>query len=326
MKPFLVVNPHSAGGWTGRHFDRVLREVRAGLGEVEWAFTLAPGDGGRLAREAFALGRRLIIAVGGDGTASEVLDGLAASGATKDPELEVGFIPRGTGGDLRRSLGLSDEVGRAVRALASGETRAVDLGRATLVGRDGQPLVRHFANVATCGVSAVVAANVNAGHRFGSGSLTFFLATVRALLQWSDRRVRWRTDGGAWREDRIAALSACNGRFFGGGMKVAPDARLDDGRLDVVVWKGYTVLDLMVQRRKLYDGRHVWLDKTEVRRVRELEVEPVDAEPVLLDLDGEQPGFLPAKLTVLPGAVRVRVGGRQAKDGAPPSPAHPQRQ
>lgn len=310
MKPFLVVNPHSAGGWTGRHFDRILREVRASVGEVEWAFTQTSGDGARLAREAFALGRRLIVAVGGDGTASEVIDGLAGSGATADPALEVGFIPHGTGGDLRRSLGLSDDVRRAARALAHPGTTRIDLGRAELVGNGGAPFVRHFVNVATCGVSAVVAANVNAGRRFVSGRLTFFVASARAMLSWSDRLVRWRADGGPWREDRITALSCCNGRFFGGGMKVAPDARLDDGRFDLVLWKGYGALDLALQRRKLYDGRHVLLPKTEVLRVGELELGAPAGEALRLDLDGEQPGRLPARLTVLPGALRVRVGRR----------------
>ena len=307
MKPFLVVNPHSAGGWTGRHFDRILREVRAAVGEVEWAFTLSAGDGARLAREAYVLGRRFIVAVGGDGTASEVIDGLAAAGVTADPSLEVGFIPHGTGGDLRRSLGLSDDVRRA---LAHPRTMVIDLGRAELVGNGGAPFVRHFVNVATCGVSAVVAANVNSGRRLVSGKLTFFIASARAMLSWSDRLVRWRADGGAWREDRITALSCCNGRFFGGGMKVAPDARLDDGRFDLVLWKGYGALDLALQRRKLYDGRHVSLPKTEVLRVRELELVPLGGGALPLDLDGEQPGRLPAKVTVLPGALRVRVGGR----------------
>jgi YegS/Rv2252/BmrU family lipid kinase len=310
VKPFLVVNPHSAGGWTGRHFDRILREVRATVGEAEWAFTLSAGDGARLAREAYGAGRRLIVAVGGDGTASEVIDGLAAAGATADPSLEVGFIPHGTGGDLRRSLGLSDDVRSAARALADPTTRAIDLGRAELVGNGGAPFVRHFANVATCGVSAVVAANVNAGRRFVSGKLTFFVASARAMLSWSDRRVRWRVDGGPWREDRITALSCCNGAFFGGGMKVAPDAKLGDGLFDLVIWKGYGPLDLALQRRKLYDGRHVLLPKTEVLRVRALELVPLEGGDLALDLDGEQPGRLPARLTVLPGALRVRVGLR----------------
>ena len=125
------------------------------------------------------------MAVGGDGTASEVIDGLA--GAVGSPALEVGFIPHGTGGDLRRSLGLSEDVAAAARALACPESRLIDLGRAELVGPDGGPLVRHFVNVATCGVSAVVAGHVNAGRRFGSGKLTFFVASARAMLTWHDR-------------------------------------------------------------------------------------------------------------------------------------------
>jgi diacylglycerol kinase family enzyme len=91
-------------------------------------------------------------------------------------------------------------------------------------------------------------------------------------------------------------------------MKVAPDARLDDGRFDLVLWKGYGALDLALQRRKLYDGRHVLLPKTEVLRVGEVELDAPAGEALRLDLDGEQPGRLPAKLTVLPGALRVRVG------------------
>jgi YegS/Rv2252/BmrU family lipid kinase len=307
-KPFLVVNPHSAGGWTGRHFDRILRAVRAELGEVEWAFTQSAGDGARLAGEAFALGRRLIVAVGGDGTASEVIDGLGQAGAMGNPALEVGFIPHGTGGDLRRSLGHSEDVAAAARALACPESRRIDLGRAELVGPDGRPLVRHFVNVATCGVSAVVAGHVNAGRRFGSGKLTFFVASARAMLTWYDRRLRWRADGGGWREEPITALSCCNGRYFGGGMKVAPDAALDDGRFDVVIWKGYGPIDLVLQRPKLYDGRHVQLAKTEVLRAAVVELEPVGGPPMALDLDGEQPGLLPARLTVLPAALRVRCG------------------
>jgi diacylglycerol kinase (ATP) len=309
VKPFLVVNPHSAGGWTGRHFDRILRAVQASIGEAEWAFTLRAGDGARLAREAYGLGHRFLVSVGGDGTASEVVDGLLQAGGAGDPALELGIVPRGTGGDLRRTLGLPDDPTAAARGLAHPATRRLDVGRVELVGRDGAPLVRAFANVATCGVSAVVAANVNAGRKLGSGTLTFFVASARAMLSWRDRAVAFRIDGGPWREERITALSVANGRFFGGGIQVAPMARPDDGVLDVVIWKGYGPVDLVVQRPKLYDGRHVGLPKTEVARAREIELRPADdGPPLLLDLDGEQPGCLPARITVLPGALRVRAG------------------
>jgi YegS/Rv2252/BmrU family lipid kinase len=310
VKPFLVVNPKSAGGLTERAFQRILAAVRGAIGEVDWAFTGRIGDGVRLAGQAYAAGRRFVIAVGGDGTSNEVFDGLARAGGIGDAKLDVGVIPSGTGGDLRRSLGIGDDLATAARAVADPDVLEVDLGRAELTGPQGERFVRHFANVATCGVSAVVASHVNRGHRFGSGRLTYFVAGARAMLDWSDRQVRWRVDGGPWRVEPITAISCCNGRFFGGGMKVAPAALIDDGLFDVVLWKGYGTLDLVLQRRKLYDGRHVLLPKTEVLRGRELEVEPLTGPPMMVDLDGEQPGFLPARFTIVPRALRVRVGKR----------------
>ena len=132
-----------------------------------------------------------------------------------------------------------------------------------------------------------------------------------ALLGWSDQRVRWRADGGAWNEQAITALTVCNGRYFGGGMKVAPDAEIDDGLFDVVVWSGLGIADFVTKRSMLYDGTHVKLPNTRVLRARRVEAEPVGDERVLLDVDGEQPGRLPARFTMLPGALRVRVAGRE---------------
>jgi diacylglycerol kinase family enzyme len=134
------------------------------------------------------------------------------------------------------------------------------------------------------------------------------LATARALVTWADRPVRWRVDGGAWNEEPLTALSVCNGRYFGGGMKVAPDARMDDGLFDVVVWKGFGLVDFVVKRPMLYDGTHLQLPNTRVLRAKVVEVEPAGDEAVNLDVDGENPGTLPARFTILPGALRIRVG------------------
>jgi diacylglycerol kinase family enzyme len=133
------------------------------------------------------------------------------------------------------------------------------------------------------------------------------IASAKALVGWSDQRVRWRADGGAWQEQAITALSVCNGRFFGGGMQVAPDARIDDGLFDVVVWSGLRIADFVTKRSMLYDGTHVKLPNTHVLRARAVEAEPLDDAAVLLDVDGEQPGRLPARFSILPGALRVRV-------------------
>jgi diacylglycerol kinase (ATP) len=308
VRPFLIVNPASAAGRTGRHFDSIARAVRSAVGDFECAFTRERGDGHRLAREALAAGGKLLVAVGGDGTASEVIDGMVHAGGGQGPEAVFGYIPRGTGGDLRRTVGLDGDVNGAARALASRNVAVLDLGRIELLGYDGSRQVRHFANVAGMGVSGVVSRSVNRGLRLPSGKLAFMLASARALVGWSDRPVRWRADGGPWNEERITALSVCNGRFFGGGMMVAPDARMDDGLFDVVIWKGFGLGDFVVKRPMLYDGTHLRLPNTRVLRARTIEAEALDGADVPLDVDGEGPGTLPARFDVLPGALRIRVG------------------
>jgi YegS/Rv2252/BmrU family lipid kinase len=307
MKPFLIVNPASASGRTGRHFDGIARAVRAAVGDFECAFTKARGDGARLAREALASGGELLVAVGGDGTASEVIDGMTGANGHGRGAL-FGFIPRGTGGDLRRTIGLAGDVDAAARALASRNEAVLDLGRIELAGPDGTRRVRHFANVAGCGVSGVVSRSVNDGLHLPSGKLSFMLASARALLTWSDRRVRWRVDEGPWNDERVTALSVCNGRYFGGGMMVAPEARMDDGLFDVVVWKGLGLGDFVVKRPMLYDGTHVRLPNTRVLRARTVEIEAGAGEDVPLDVDGEAPGTLPARFELIPRALRFRVG------------------
>lgn len=307
MKPFLIVNPRSAAGRTGRNFDRIARAVRVAVGDFECAFTTGPGDGARLAGEAVRAGGALVVAVGGDGTASEVIDGLATA-PPRDPDPLFGFIPRGTGGDLRRTLGMPADLEGAARWLAGRRELTCDLGRVEFLDHAGTPRVRHFANVGGFGIAGVVSDEVNRGVKLGSGRLSFMLASAKALLRWTDLPVRWRADGGPWTEERITSLSVCNGRFFGGGMQVAPAARVDDGLFDVVVWSGLRLRDFVTKKRRLYDGTHVDLPNTRVLRARSVEAEPVAGARLLLDVDGEQPGTLPARFTILPGALRVRVG------------------
>ena len=308
VKPHLIVNPASASGRTGRHFDAISRAVRASVGDFHCSFTRGKGDGATLAREVARGGAELVVAVGGDGTASEVVDGLLSHGG--DPSLPgpaFGFIPRGTGSDLRRTLGVPDDVAGAAVLLAGSSDRPVDLGRVVFTGHDGSTQARHFANVAGFGLSGEVVRESERLRRLLGGKLTFMVAAARALAPWHDRPVRWRLDGGPWREERLTNLSVCNGRFFGGGMMVAPQARMDDGIFDVTVWQGVGLGLLAVKRPMLYDGSHVRLAVTRTFRATVLEAEPLDDRPVLLDVDGEQPGRLPATFTLLPAAIRMRL-------------------
>jgi YegS/Rv2252/BmrU family lipid kinase len=307
VRPFLIVNPASGGGRTGRQFDRIAAAVKDSHGEFEAVFTTRQGEAVDIAREAARGGERMVVAVGGDGTASEVVDGLAGAGPVVEPEVLFGCIPHGTGGDLRRSLGWPGTPEEAARALAVGVTVTCDIGMVEYTATDGSTRKRHFVNVSSFGVSGRVVRELAKGGRLGGGKLTYTLASARALLGYRDQPVRWRIDGGAWVEDRVTAIAVCNGRYFGAGMMVSPTARMDDGWLDVTAWKGLGFSDFLTKRRMLYDGTHVKLPNTRCLRARVVEAEPLEGAEVLLDVDGEQPGRLPARWSLLPGALRVRV-------------------
>ncbi len=206
MKPHLIVNPASANGRTGRHLDAIVRAVREAVGEFECLFTRRRGDGSVLAREVARAGANLVVAVGGDGTASEVIDGLTDGDRPRPAQVTFGFIPRGTGGDFRRTLDWPSETDQAARVLSGGAERIIDLGRIELMGHDGRPQVRHFANVAGFGISGRVVQEVERTGKALGGTIAFMLATARVLAGWRDQRVRWRADGGPWREDRVTAL------------------------------------------------------------------------------------------------------------------------
>jgi len=310
VKPFLIVNPASAAGRTGRHFDRIARAVTAALGGFEAVFTHHRGEATALARDAARSGQRLVVAVGGDGTASEVVDGLLQAGGEVPADVLFGCIPRGTGGDLRRSLGWPEDPEAAARVLADGATLVCDLGIVEYAGHDGLQHRRHFVNVSSFGISGKVVRELEHGGKWAGGKLSYMLASAKSLVGYHDQPVRWRADGGAWREERVTAFCVCNGRYFGGGMVVAPDARMDDGWFDLTVWKGLGFMDFLTKRRMLYDGSHVRLPNTEQLRARTVEAEPLEGAEVLLDVDGEQPGRLPARWTIVPGALRIRAPAR----------------
>jgi YegS/Rv2252/BmrU family lipid kinase len=307
VRPFLIVNPASGGGRTGRQFDRIAAAVKDSHGDFQAVFTTRQGEAVDIAREAARGGERMVVAVGGDGTASEVVDGLAGAGPVVEPEVLFGCIPHGTGGDLRRSLGWPGTPEEAARALAVGVTVTCDVGMVEYTATDGTTRRRHFVNVSSFGVSGRVVRELAKGGRLGGGKLTYTLASARALLGYRDQPVRWRVDGGDWVEDRVTAIAVCNGRYFGAGMMVSPTARMDDGWLDVTVWKGLGFSDFLTKRRMLYDGSHVKLPNTRCLRARVVEAEPLEGAEVLLDVDGEQPGRLPARWSLLPGSLRVRV-------------------
>jgi YegS/Rv2252/BmrU family lipid kinase len=305
-RPLVIVNPRSGRGLDESTWARVRGALTDGLGELDSAFTAAARDAAAIARREAAAGRRLIVALGGDGTISEVANGILEAGA--GAQTELGIVPRGTGGDFRRTLELPHDVTEAAKRIRDGRARPVDAGRVHLRGHAGQPLVHHFVNVASFGFSSTVASRANASSKRFGGRVAFFGATLRALLSYDNTDV-WLTIGDRPRERRRVLMAAIgNGRFFGGGMKICPQAQIDDGAFDLVTVGDFSKGEVLTNIGRLYEGTHLELEAVDNARVTRVAVEPVEADArIPLELDGETPGHLPAVFEILPAALRIRL-------------------
>jgi diacylglycerol kinase (ATP) len=305
-RPLVIVNPRSGRGLSESRWARVRGALTDGLGELDSQFTTGRRDASAIAQREAEAGRRLIVALGGDGTISEVANGILAAGAGSRTEL--GIIPRGTGGDFRRTLDLSPDIAEAARRVRDGQPRVVDAGRVSYRGPEGETEVRHFVNVASFGFSSAVASRANASSKRLGGRIAFFGATLRTLFAYDNTDI-WLTIDGRPRERRRVLLAAVgNGRYFGGGMKICPDARLDDGALDLVTVGDMSRTEVVTNIGRLYEGTHLELEAVKSDRVTRVTVEAVEADAQIpVELDGETPGHLPAAVEILPGALRVRL-------------------
>ncbi len=300
-----IVNPQSADGSTGRRWPKTAHLLREGLGPFETVFTSGPDMATEATRAALRAGASFIVAVGGDGTLNEVVNGFFdETGTPIAPGADIGLLPAGTGGDFRRSVGLSADGKGAVRCLADRPARLIDVGRVTYTRAEGGRGSRFFLNVASCGVSGLVDRYANRGSKRFGGKVSFVLASLRALTVYRDRQVSLRLDDGPSEAMAITSLAVANGQYFGGGMWVAPKAELDDGLLDVTVWRGFGFQDFVLKASRLYDGTHLSLPGVSTYRARRVVAE--SEQEVLLDVDGEQVGILPVTWDILPGVLRMR--------------------
>jgi len=308
-RTIVIVNPKSQGGRLGKRWNDVAETIGRAF-PFEPAITEGPGDATRLARQALQGGAERVVALGGDGTINEVVNGFFdEAGQAIAPDASFAVLPFGTGGDFRRTLELPTELGAAAKVIANNHRRKIDVGRLELTTMDGQRQVRMFVNISSFGVSGVVDRLVNeSGKKLGR--LAFAVATARATWSYTNQRVQLVFDGTDRVEATINTVAIANGRYFGGAMMVAPHAELDDGAFDVIAMGDFGFGDLLKSGRRLYKGTHLAMDKVTARRARTVDAEPIDPKAVVeLDVDGENPGKLPARFELVPSALWVVVPG-----------------
>jgi diacylglycerol kinase (ATP) len=302
----VVINLHSAGGKTEKRWPQLRETIHEAYGPFEAKFTDAPGSATQLTREALVKGADLVVAMGGDGTINEVVNGFFDGTRPVAPNAAFGVLPAGTGGDFIKTLGTSKEIRAAAEQLKNATPRAIDVGRLTFVGNDGSQQVRHFINIASFGIGGLVDRYVNESSKSMGGTVSFAMATLKAGWKYKNASVRVVLDGAPPREGKIYNVAVANGRYFGGGMKVAPEASLDDGLFDVITMGDFGFGDLLLRGLDIYSGKHVTNPKVTVHRARRVEATPTDGAEVLLDVDGEAPGRLPATFELIPGGLKVR--------------------
>jgi diacylglycerol kinase (ATP) len=303
-RPLVIVNPAARNGAVGRAWEK-LAATLAGYGiDAETAHTERPGHATELVRAGLASGPRLVVAVGGDGTVNEVVNGFFDGDRAIAPEAELAVVPIGTGRDGARTYKIPGRPERALAIVAGGATRTIDLGRATYIAHSGAEESRLFLNIASCGLSGAVAERANRTSKRLGGTPSFLWATVATFARWKNVEFKVTMDD-EQRELVANNTIVANGRYFGGGMHIAPDARPDDGLFDAIVFGDVGRLDLALNMHRLYRGTILRHPKASHRLARTVSVET--ARPLPIEIDGEQPGVTPARFEVVPAALRLRV-------------------
>jgi diacylglycerol kinase (ATP) len=311
MTAFVVVNPRSGNGRTGREWKSIERALGAVYPAMSVGFTRKQGEAAALVRYALREGHQEIVAVGGDGTINEAVNGMFDASGTTPPDSVFAFITSGTGGDFRKTFGIEAGTQAAIERLKHASARAVDAGRVSCLTRSGEPTSRYFINIASFGLSGLIVDSVNRARfaKLFGGSFAFAFHSALGMLRYKNRAVRIMVDGV---EDEIASISTvaiANGQYFGGGMKVAPGAIVDDGLFDVVIMGGAPKGQSLAEMKFIYTGEHIRKPHVRVLRGQHVVVAPVAetrGQAVLIETDGEAAGRLPATFEILPRAINLR--------------------
>lgn len=303
MKYAIILNPNSGSGRAAREWRRLEGHVRSILGAFSLFCTERPGHGVELTRRALHDGHDRIISAGGDGTNYEVVNGFFENDALINPNASMALLPIGTGSDLRRTLGLRRGL-RAVPYLARHDLIYADMGRVNSTDASGRPLTHYFLNSLHIGLGGLVGEYVNRGNKRFGGRLTFFKGVVMARLAYKPQPMEIAINGDRL-EGRFLDLIIANGQYDGGGMHVAPRARLDSGHFEVYVIGDVGLIGTALNLPRLYMGtleRH-----PRVRYYQASVLEVRSPEAVRVSPDGELAGHTPARVDILPRLLPLAV-------------------
>jgi len=293
-------------GSTGREWPRIKALARDRLGPFQFHLTSGPEDATRFTRLALLRGAEMVVCVGGDGTLNEVVNGFMAEDGPIRPEALLGLIPRGTGCDFIKTVPIPRDLDMALDLINSSNARLIDLGRIKYSDHHGRYSCRYFHNITSFGLGGEVDERVNRTNKLFGGFISFIWATLISILIYNKKRIHLKVDNGF--DQRVVSWNVvvANGQYHGGGMWVAPGASVDDGLFQVTIVGDLTLAEVFRHLPKLYNGKLFQLEK--VNTLVGKRVEASSDQRVLLDVDGEQPGQLPAVIDMVPSSLLLISG------------------
>ena len=300
----VIVNPRSANSSTGRRWAEIERRLHAAVPVFDAVFTERPNHATELARQG-AADHEQVIVVGGDGTINEVVNGLLADNRPVRADLVLAIVPRGTGADFVRTMGIPHDLDAAVQRLTTGTPREVDVAKVRYRGLDGSEQVRYFINQASVGMGPVVCVEVNRSSKRLGGRVSFLRGILVATFRYRSQPVLISVDGAPPERVLLRNLWIANGRFSGGGICAAPRARPDDGLLDVVRVPELGFWQQTLSMRRLRSGAFVEDPRVTYATARRVEVQPAGPVALHIEVEGEPIGSIPATFEMLDTRLKI---------------------
>ena len=301
-KTKVIVNPYSAFGKTYKRWNQIKEILYSIFKDIKYEFTEAPGHAVEITRESIKKGFEHILGVGGDGTFNEIVNGYIVNDRPLNKEAFLSIFPSGKGNDFLRTIKDHIKFKSWKQLFKNDNKRTIDVGKI-----ETDKGVSYFVNVSSFGFSGDVVKNVLELREKIKYGFVYFLGALKALGSYAAQPVKIIADGNNIFSGNMMVGAVCNGRYFGGKMKVAPDARIDDGLFDLLVLKEVSKFELFKKLIKIYSGSHINDREVMMIRAKQVIVEPLKKEDnILIEYDGELGKILPAKFSLIPSVVKIK--------------------
>lgn len=302
-KAMAIINPVSSNGRTGRRWPEISALLQKSDLVFDYRFTQASGDARNIARESLEEGYETLISIGGDGTLNEIVNGFFLVSEEIRDRSALGIISMGTGGDFIRTAGIPKNVAEAVLKIAEGKTFLMDIALSRFIDNNGQKTSRYFCNTVDIGLGGDTAARVNRSNKALGGFISFLYSVIITLILYKNKEVTIVLNDKGVITGKTAILAVTNGKYFGGGMKIAPLAELDDGLLDIVFAPDLSKLKLFSSIPSIYRGTHLAIKDLQYFRGKKITI--TSPEKILIEMDGETPGWTPLEVEIIPRALKI---------------------